>query len=56
VDVSREDFPDLAKKICGDASCEVIGNCSVGMKQAMSGGILIEVRGNPEEVSAVRAG
>jgi len=55
VDVSKEDFPELAKKIRGGACHDVIGNRIVGMRQAKSGGLLIEVRGNPEEVSAVRA-
>ncbi|CAI6375039.1 unnamed protein product [Macrosiphum euphorbiae] len=55
VDVSNEDFPELAKKIRSGACRDVIGNRVVGMRQAKSGGLLIEVRGNPEEVSAVRA-
>jgi len=55
VDVSREDFPELAKKIRGGACRDIIGNRVVGMRQAKSGGLLIEVRGNAEEVSAVRA-
>lgn len=55
VDVSREDFPELAKKIRGEACRDIIGNRVVGMRQAKSGGLLIEVRGNTEDVSAVRA-
>jgi len=55
VDVSKEDFPELAKKIRGGACRDIIGNRIVGMRQAKSGGLLIEVRGNPEEVSAVKA-
>lgn len=55
VDVSKEDFPELAKKIRGGARRDIIGSRIVGMRQAKSGGLLIEVRGNPEEVSAVKA-
>jgi len=55
VDVSKEDFPELAKKIRGGACRDIIGNRVVGMRQARSGGLLIEVRGNADEVSAVRA-
>lgn len=55
VDVSKEDFPELAKKIRGEACRNIIANHVVGMRQARSGGLLIEVRGNNEEVSAVRA-
>ncbi|XP_025407295.1 uncharacterized protein LOC112681245 [Sipha flava] len=55
VDVSRENFPELAKKIRGEACRDIIGNRVVGMRQAKSGGLLIEVRGNTDEVSAVRA-
>jgi len=55
VDVSKEDFPELAKKIRDEACVDVIGNCIVGMRQAKSGGLLIEVRGSQEEVSVVRA-
>lgn len=46
VDVSREDFPALAKKIRGGANREVLGNHIVGMRQTKDGGILFEVRGN----------
>jgi len=54
VDVSKEDFPELAKKIRGGACRDVIGKRIVVMRHAKSGGLLIEVHGNPEEVSAVR--
>lgn len=55
VDVSREDFPELAKKIRSGVNKEVIGSHVVGMRQAKSGALLIEVRGDPAQVEAVKA-
>jgi len=55
VDVSREDFPELAKKIRGVVCRDIIGNCIAGMKQSKSGSPLIKVRGNTDKVSMVRA-
>jgi len=55
VNVKREDFPVLAKKIRGGADHKIIGDRVTGMRQANSGGLLIEVRGDPSDVEAVRA-
>lgn len=51
----NKDFPALARKIHGSADMGVIGKYIVGMRQARSGGFLIEVRGDPAQVEAVRA-
>lgn len=55
VDVKKEDFPAISKKIRGNASLEVIGDHIIGMRQAKSGGLLIHVRGDSLQVEAVRA-
>lgn len=55
VDVSREKFPELAKKIRGSANRDVLEDHVVGMRQAKAGGIIIGVRGISSEVEALRA-
>lgn len=55
VHVSKEDFPALSKKIRGEINHEVTGNHIVGVRQAKSGRLLIQVRGDPSQVEAVRA-
>lgn len=55
VDISKEDFPTVAKKIRQEANKEVIGNSVVGMRQTKNGGLLIQVRGDATRVEAVRA-
>lgn len=55
VNVGPEDFPELSKKIRGGVNHDVIGNSVVGMRQAKSGGLLIEVRGDQTQIEAVRA-
>lgn len=55
VDVNLTDFPALATKIRGGVNREVIGDSITGMRQAKSGGLLIEVRGDPAQFEAVRA-
>lgn len=45
VDINREDFPALVRKIRGGINLEVIGDRVVGMRKARSGGLQIEVRG-----------
>lgn len=42
------------RKIRGGVNPEVIGHSVVGMRQAKSGGILIEVRGDKTQIEAVR--
>lgn len=53
VDVSREDFPALARMIRDGINKEVTGNHVVGIRQAKSGALLIEVRGDPAQVKTV---
>jgi len=55
VEVGREDFPALSKKIRSGVNKEIIGTRVVGMRQTKTGGLLIEIRGGPEKVEAVRA-
>lgn len=55
VDVGAEDFPALARKIRSGANREITGSHVTAMRQARSGGLLIEVRGDSAQVEAVRA-
>jgi len=55
VDVNSVDFPALATKIRGGVDRRVIGHSITGMRQAKSGGLLIEVRGDQVQFEAVRA-
>lgn len=55
VNINREDFPVLAKKICEGMDHEIIGDRVTRMRQSKSGGLLIEMRGDPSQVELVRA-
>jgi len=55
VNIGTDEFPELAKKIRGGVNQAVIGDSVVGMRQAKSGGLLIEVRGDQVQLEAVRA-
>lgn len=55
VKVGAEGFPELAKKIRGGVNADVIGDSIVGVRQAKSGGLLIEIRGDQAQFDAVRA-
>lgn len=55
VDIGENEFTEVAKKIHDKANMEVIGDSVVGVRQAKSGGILIEVRGGADRVESVRA-
>lgn len=55
VNVGAEEFPALARKIRGGVNQAITGDSVVGMRQAKSGGLLIEVRGDIEHIEAVRA-
>ncbi|XP_008180149.1 uncharacterized protein LOC103308492 [Acyrthosiphon pisum] len=55
VTVGADEFPELSKKIRGGVNHDIIGNSVVGMRQAKSGGLLIEVRGDQTQIEAVRA-
>lgn len=55
VEVKADDFPALASKIRGGVDPTVIGDSVMGMRQAKSGGLLIEVRGGQTRLDAVKA-
>jgi len=56
VDVNNEeDFPALVQKIRSGVNSEVIGERVVGMRKTKSGRLLIEIKGDSDEVEAVRA-
>lgn len=54
VDIKAEEFPELAKKIRGGVNPEVIGDSVLRIRQAKSGGLLIEIRGDQTRVEEVR--
>jgi len=54
VDVGRDAFPELAKKIREEVNKDLIGSDVVGIRQTKSGGLLIEVRGDDAKVESVR--
>lgn len=55
VDVKPEEYPALARKIRGGVDRGIIGDSVTGMRQAKSGGLLIEVRGDQARIEAVRS-
>lgn len=55
VNTGSEDFQKLARKMRGGVSQETIGDHIVGMRQAKTGGLLFEVRGDVAQVEAVRS-
>lgn len=55
VNVSADGFPELVKRIRGGVNQTVLGDSVVGMRQAKSGGMLIEVRSDQARVEAIRA-
>jgi len=55
VDAKPEDFPALARKICGGVDRGIIGDSIIGMRQAKSGGLLIEVREDQARIEVVRS-
>lgn len=55
VQVGKEEFPALVHKIRGTTNRDVIGDHVVGMRQTKSGDLLIEIKGDPEQVEAVWA-
>lgn len=52
---SLEEFPALVQRIRKGVDKGAIGSKVVGMRQARSGGLLIEVRGDAAQVDAIRA-
>lgn len=55
VDVNNQaDLPNLVKKIRDGVNPDVIGERVVGMRQTKAGHILLEIKGDAEEVEAVR--
>lgn len=55
VEVKADELPALARKIRGGVDREIIGDSIIGMRQAKSGGLLIEVRGDQGRLDAVRS-
>ncbi|KAF0736585.1 CCHC-type domain-containing protein [Aphis craccivora] len=55
VEVKADELPALARKIRGGVDREIIGDSIIGMRQAKSGGLLIEVRGDQGRFDAVRS-
>lgn len=55
VDIGGAEFPELVSKIRAGVNQEITGDSVVGMRQAKSGGLLIEVRGDHNHIEAVRA-
>jgi len=55
VDVNNQaDLPNLVKKIRDGVNPEVIGERVVGMRQTKAGHLLLEIKGDAEEVEAIR--
>lgn len=55
VQVAPEKYSEMARKIRNETDLEGTGGRVVGMRQARRGGILIEVRGDGQQIEAVRA-
>jgi len=55
IDVGHEEFTALAKKIRKEVRKDIVRNSIVRIRQAKSGGILIEIRGNKVDLGKVRA-
>lgn len=55
IEAGINDFPTLVKNIRGNANREVIGDNVVGMRQTKAGGLLIELKGDQQQIEAVRA-
>jgi len=55
VKVAAEEFPELSRRIRSGASSEIIDDSVVGLRQAKSSGLLIEVRGDRTWVEVIRA-
>jgi len=54
VDVGKDEFPVLVQKLQKEANQDIIGNSVVGMRQAKNGDLLIQIRGDANQVDAVR--
>jgi len=55
INTSTSDFPELLKKIRGGVNREVIDEHVVGMRQTKSGSLLMELRGDQQQIEAVHA-
>jgi len=54
VNVGTDQFPELAKRMRGSVNQVITGDSIVGMRQAKTGGLLIEFLGDQEHIEAVR--
>lgn len=54
IDMSREAFPELAKKIRSGINPEIVGEHVTGMRQTKTGSLLFTLKGNPEQVEKIR--
>lgn len=55
IEKGTSDFPELVKKIRGGVNREVIGDHVVGMRQTKSGSLLIKMKGDQQQIEAIRA-
>lgn len=54
VDIGQNKYAEMTKKIQDEANMEIIGDSIVGVRQARTGGLLFEVRGDAAKVESVR--
>lgn len=54
VEVGKDEYPSLVKKLRKEPNQEVIGNRVVGVWQAKKGSLLIQIRGDANQMEAVR--
>jgi len=52
---SQEDFPELTKHIKSDMDGDVVGNAITGIRKTKSGDLLIEIRGDENEVNKIKS-
>lgn len=55
IEAGEAEFPALVKKIRGGANREVIGDHVIGMRQTKAGGLLIQLKGDQQQIEAIRA-
>jgi len=55
IEAGKADFPALVKKIRGGTNREVIGDHVIGIRQTKAGGLLIQLKGDQQQIEAVRA-
>ncbi|XP_025200584.1 uncharacterized protein LOC112598372 [Melanaphis sacchari] len=55
VETGKSEFPELVKKIRGGVNREVTGDHIVGIRQTKAGSLLIELKGDQQQIEVVRA-